>query len=89
MITIFIPIAILGSLGLLFGAGLAIASRKFAIEQDPRLNKIKELLPGANCGACGKPGCEGLAEAILNGEALPDECRIAEEKIREEIAAIM
>jgi len=89
MVIIFIPIIILGVLGLLFGTGLAIASRKFAVEHDPRLNKIKELLPGANCGACGKPGCEGLAEDILNGTALPDKCRLAEEKIREEIAAIM
>jgi len=46
-----------GSLGILFGAGLAYASRKFAVEVDPRVQKLVEALPGANCGGCGYPGC--------------------------------
>ena len=60
----------IGGLGLLFGAGLAYASKKFAVEVDPKIEEIIEILPGANCGACGYPGCSGYAEAIVkNGDA--------------------
>lgn len=55
----------LGALGLTFGAILALASKKFAVEVDPRIEEINEVLPAANCGACGYPGCIGYAEAIV------------------------
>ena len=57
----------IGGLGLLFGAGLAFASKKFAVEVDPKIEEIIEILPNANCGACGYPGCSGYAEAIVKG----------------------
>jgi len=60
--------ASLGGLGLLFGAGLAFASQKFAVEIDPRAVQINDALPGANCGGCGFPGCGGFAEGIIEGE---------------------
>jgi len=63
-----------GSLGILFGAGLAYASRKFAVEVDPRVQKLVEALPGANCGGCGYPGCQGFAQALVKGEASPSDC---------------
>ncbi len=59
----------LGLLGLIFGGGLAYASIKFAVKSDPRLAMVIELLPGANCGGCGFPGCSAFAEAVLKGEA--------------------
>ncbi len=59
----------LGVIGLIFGAGLALAYRKFAVEVDPMLEAVREALPGINCGACGYPGCSSLAEAIVKGEA--------------------
>ncbi|XMB86480.1 RnfABCDGE type electron transport complex subunit B [Mycoplasmatota bacterium WC44] len=59
---------ILGGLGLLLGLGLAVASEKFHVEEDSRLAKVNELLPGVNCGACGYPGCGGFAEGIIEGE---------------------
>jgi len=43
----------LGVLGLIFGGGLAYASRRFAVEVDPRIAEVEEVLPGANCAACG------------------------------------
>ena len=66
---IIIGIAILGGLGLAFGLILAIASKVFYVETDPRLDQLNECLPGANCGGCGYPGCGGYAEAVLKGEA--------------------
>lgn len=67
---ILVP-SILGiaGLGALFGLALAIASKKFRVEVDPRIEEITELLPGVNCGSCGFPGCSGYAEAMVRGEA--------------------
>ena len=45
----------IGFMGVLFGAGLAVAARRFAVEVDPREEKLGEILPNANCGACGYP----------------------------------
>ena len=74
MIDILIAVGILGGLALLFGLVLAAASKAFYVEEDPRLAKLNECLPGANCGGCGYPGCGGYAEAVLNGEAPIGKC---------------
>ncbi len=71
---IVIAIAILGGLGLIFGLVLAAASKVFYVETDPRLDKLNECLPGANCGGCGYAGCGGYAEAVLKGEAEIGKC---------------
>lgn len=89
MMEILIAILVLGSLGILFGVGLAFASRKFAVETDPRLERIHGLLPGANCGACGGAGCFGFAEALLGGKVSIDACRVTEDKIKERIAELL
>ncbi|MBN1541991.1 Fe-S cluster domain-containing protein [candidate division KSB1 bacterium] len=64
----------LGGLGLLFGAGLAFAAKKFAVQVDPKITKVLEVLPGANCGACGQPGCAAFAEAVVAGRVPPNRC---------------
>ena len=68
--SLFSSVLVLGILGLIFGAVLAYASKKFAVEVDPRVEAILEVLPGANCGGCGFPGCGGLASAIAEGMLL-------------------
>jgi len=86
---ILIPILTLGALGLVFGIGLAMASKKFAIHVDPRLEKIHGLLPGSNCGACGGAGCFGFAESLLSGKMSVDACRVSEEAVKEQIARLL
>ncbi len=86
---IFIPILTLGVLGAIFGVGLAIASKKFAVQVDPRLEKIHGLLPGSNCGACGGAGCFGFAESVLSGKLPVDACRVSEERVKEQIARLL
>jgi electron transport complex protein RnfB len=66
----------LASMGILFGAGLAIVAKKFAVESNPREEIILDSLPGANCGACGFPGCSGYASAVVKGEAGVDRCPV-------------
>lgn len=66
---ILIAIGVLGGLGLAFGLILAVASKVFHVETDPRLEQLKDALPGANCGGCGYAGCSGYAQAVLEGKA--------------------
>lgn len=72
--TLTMPILIVGGLGAIFGLVLAYASKVFAVEVDPRVTQISEALPGANCGACGMPGCAGYADAIVHGGAEITKC---------------
>lgn len=66
--------AALGGAGIVFGLLLAVAARVFAVKTDPRIEEVKEALPGANCGACGYAGCSGFAEAVVKGTAPIDGC---------------
>ena len=86
---ILIAVGILGGLGLIFGLILAAASKIFHVEVDPRLEKLNECLPGANCGGCGYAGCGGYAEAVLNGEAPIGKCASGGNECAQEMAAIM
>jgi electron transport complex protein RnfB len=79
----------IGGMGLLFGGGLAFAYRAFYVEVDPRVEKIMEVLPGANCGACGKPGCQGFAEAVVKGEVGPSDCIPGGSSVAKAIADIL
>ena len=67
MTTIIFAIVVLGLLGALFGAVLGLASKIFHVDQDPRLEQVRECLAGANCGGCGYPGCDGYAAAVVAG----------------------
>ena len=56
-------VIVLAVLGAVCGLALAIASKVFAVPVDEKAEKIRECLPGANCGACGFSGCDGYAAA--------------------------
>ncbi len=58
-------IVILFALGFVAAVILAIASKVFYVEEDPRIEAVVDALPGANCGGCGYPGCEGYASAVV------------------------
>jgi len=82
-------VMMMGGLGVLVGAGLAAASKVFYVYVDPTILKIEDVLPGANCGGCGLPGCSANAEAIVAGKAAADSCVAAGSDVAEAIAAIM
>ena len=86
---ILIAVGILGGLGVVFGAVLAAASKVFYVETDPRLEKLNECLPGANCGGCGYAGCGAYAEAVLNGEAPIGACASGGNECAQAMAEIM
>ena len=60
-------VIVLGGIALVAALILYFCSKKFAVEEDPRLPQVVGLLPGANCGGCGFPGCGGLADALVKG----------------------
>ena len=86
---ILIAVAILGGLGLVFGVILAAASKVFYVPTDPRLEKLNDCLPGANCGGCGYAGCGGYAEAVLSGEAPIGKCSSGGNECAQAMAEIM
>ena len=71
---ILIPILIVAGIGLLAGVILAVASVVMAVPKDEKAEAILEVLPGANCGACGFSGCSGYAAALSKGEAKAGLC---------------
>ena len=87
--TVLISILSMGGLGLVLSGGLAYASKKLAVETDPRVEQIIEALPGANCGACGFPGCSGLANSIVENKAPVSACTVGGPAVAEAIASIM
>ena len=64
---ILIAVIVLGAIALVAAVILYIVSKKFAVQEDPRIAQVVEILPGVNCGGCGFAGCGGLAEALDKG----------------------
>lgn len=89
MIEILYPITVLGGLGLIFGTSLSLASKVFSVEINPKVEEVRKALPGANCGACGFPGCDGLANAIAEGKAPVNACSVGGNPVAEVVAEIM
>jgi electron transport complex protein RnfB len=78
------------SLGGILGLLLAIADKFLYVELDTRVEQITGMLPGLNCGACGYPGCVGLAEALVSGDAKsPTQCKPSTEAHRARITTFM
>jgi len=79
----------LGGIGLFFSLALGVFAKKFAVEVDPRIEQIAELLPNANCGACGYPGCSGYARAMVEQGVPCDLCPAVSEENAQKIAEIL
>ncbi len=82
-------VLVLGMMGAVFGAVLAIASKVFHVQTDERLEKLVEALPGANCGGCGYAGCAAYAQAVLDGKAQIGLCAAGGSASSDAMAAIM
>jgi Na+-translocating ferredoxin:NAD+ oxidoreductase RNF subunit RnfB len=76
----------MAALGFLFSAGLVLAYKKLRVEEDPNVMKISEILPQANCGACGYSGCRAFAEAVVKGDAAANGCPVGGEDVANNIA---
>ncbi len=63
--TVLFTILTLSLLGILAALILYVVAQKFKVEEDPRIDQVEKMLPGANCGGCGFAGCRGLADALV------------------------
>ena len=67
---------VMSVLGLIFGALLGVTGRVFKVPANEKAEALRECLPGANCGACGYPGCDGYAAAVADGKAEVGACAV-------------
>ncbi len=86
---ILFAVLLVGGIGLLIGIILAVASIVFAVAKDEKAEAIEQLLPGANCGACGYSGCSGYAAALAKGEAKPGLCSPGGEETASAVAELL
>ncbi len=84
--TIAIAILVLGGLTALLAGMLVVANKKLYVYEDPRIDDVEDMLPHANCGACGYPGCRPFAEALVKGSVLPGKCTVSSDEGRKRIA---
>jgi Na+-translocating ferredoxin:NAD+ oxidoreductase RNF subunit RnfB len=89
-VTVVIYTAIFAALlAFTLGVALGFFRKIFAVEQDPLAGRVREALPGANCGACGYPGCDGYAAAVSSGSAGVGSCSVGGKEVAEKLSAIM
>jgi RnfABCDGE-type electron transport complex B subunit len=79
----------ISGLTFILATALVIANKKLYVYEDPRIDVVEEMLPHANCGACGFPGCRPFAEALTKSEALPGKCTVSSGEERAEIASFL
>ncbi len=84
-----IAVATLALMGLALGALLGTAARYLAVAEDPIEGKLKDMLPGSQCGQCGYVGCSQAAAALARGEALPTLCPPGGKSVAEALAAML
>lgn len=82
-------VLVVGGIGLIFGCLLAYASMVFYVYRDGRIDKLEEILPGANCGACGFAGCSAYAAAVAEGKASVNGCVVGKSAVAQSAASIM
>jgi len=87
--SILTAVAALGGLTLLLAIMLIVANKKLYVYEDPRIDKVEDMLPHANCGACGYPGCRPFAEALVHGNSLPGKCTVSTDEGRQSIAEFL
>lgn len=82
-------LGVLAALGIVFGVALAIVAARFVVQVDPKVEKVRDTLPGANCGACGFAGCMGYAEVVVgNPDVAVNLCAPGKSPVAEKIAEI-
>ena len=84
-----ISVGVVAGLGLLLGLALALADKYISVPEDERVSKVQALLPGANCGSCGRAGCAAMAKALCSGEAVLTECPVMNGESREKMAQLL
>ena len=87
---ILISMGVLGATGLVAAVLLYFVSLAFRVEEDPRIDLVQAVLPGANCGGCGFAGCRNFAEACVKaGSTEGLSCPVGGEPTMEDVKKIL
>ena len=90
MNVIFISMGVLGVTGLVAAVLLYVVSLIFKVEEDPRIDLVVAVLPGANCGGCGFAGCRNFAEACVKAGGIEGlACPVGGEPTMEDVKRIL
>ncbi len=89
MVEYFVAGGLMGGIGVLLAVALAYADKKLYVYEDPRIDQVVAMLPMANCGACGCPGCRMFAEKLVSGELAPGKCTVSTPEAVQAIAAFL
>ena len=88
--TVIWTIAIITVLGLLLALVLYLVAKKFKVEEDPRIDEVEKVMPGANCGGCGFAGCRAFAEAAVKSPDLEGIfCPVGGNDVMAQVASIL
>lgn len=86
---ILVAFLVVAAIALVLGVALAVLSHFFAVPEDPTFKKIRECLPGINCGACGYKGCDDYASALTEGGVSPSLCIPGAQAVADQIGGIL
>lgn len=90
MSLVWIATLSLGGIGAISAIILYLVAQKFKVYEDPRNGQVEAVLPGANCGGCGYPGCGGFAAACVKADSLDGMlCPVGGAPVMAKIAAIL
>src|SRR6056297_4156356 len=88
--TVLYTIISLSILGAIMAVILYLVAQKFKVYEDPRIDEVEEVLPGANCGGCGYPGCRPFAEALVKADDISDfYCPVGGNETMKKVAEIL
>lgn len=79
-------VAFMAGLGVFLAVVLVVANRWLFVYEDPRIDQVEDMLPKANCGACGTAGCRSFAEKLVEGELTPGQCTVNSKEMSQAIA---
>ena len=65
---LIVTVLVVSGLGALLALLLFVVAKQFKVEEDPRIDEVERMLPGANCGGCGFAGCRGMSEALVKSD---------------------
>jgi Na+-translocating ferredoxin:NAD+ oxidoreductase RNF subunit RnfB len=91
---VFISVIVLGALGLVSGVILFFVANKFKVYEDPKIDEVEAVLPKANCGGCGYPGCRAFAEASTKNAGMEKSldgffCPVGGNEVMQTVAGIL
>ncbi|MHC6179480.1 RnfABCDGE type electron transport complex subunit B [Clostridium sp. JNZ X4-2] len=89
MYTAIMVVIVMTIIGCVFGIVLAYVNKRFAMEVNPLVELVEDILPKGQCGGCGFAGCKAYAEAVVLDESVPPNlCVPGKAAVAEQVAKL-